>query len=544
MRKPAHRLRELRDTRPLLERILNTPHLAQIVPRLPPEVLHRVIEKCGLEDCGELVALTTPGQLAAVFDLDLWLPAAPGLDERFDADRFVLWLEVMMESGAGPAAQKLAEIDVDLAAAALAQYVRVFDAAALSPSAPLDGEEVPDVDPPGDGLRCEVGGCLLVARRTGSWDAIVGVLTSLDAEHPGYFHRLMRGCRTLTNDGFEIDGCDDLLSDREQIVFDLAFDREQRRERQGYVTPAQARAFLQMSRQVGRGQDTAPPANPVARAHFRGIEWTTMAEADSGARRLPAASGAPAAPQDSPDHLAKADAVAAIVDVLLDAEIVPRTPRALLDGPQSRAPRLEHIRAHMQSAGERDPAGFSMRSQELAFLANTIASGCSIQTRALTPQEASDAAAATCNLGLENWPPHWVAANDLISVFQVGWTVLHEDVCMHTAERLIAVLTDLRCGDGETQAGLDELRVEMKTHWRAEAPWRARDALDVMAILDTPAWAALLGLIDEHPAMHAGISPGSRARAISATAFEFISENSQIAAIHEYMRLLPQTLQS
>ena len=32
----------------------------------------------------------------------------PGLDEQFDADRFGLWLEVMMESGAAVAAQKLA----------------------------------------------------------------------------------------------------------------------------------------------------------------------------------------------------------------------------------------------------------------------------------------------------------------------------------------------------------------------------------------------------------------------------------------------------
>jgi hypothetical protein len=482
------------------------------------------------------VALATPGQLAAVFDLDLWLPAAPGLDEQFNADRFVLWLEVMMEAGAPLAAQKLTEINVDLAAAALAQHVRVFDAATISPSAPPDGEEMPDAGPPGDGLSCDVGRYVIVARRTGSWDAIVGMLTCLDAEHPGYFHRVMSGCRKLTNAGFEIDGCDDLLSDREQIGFDLAFDREQRRERQGYVTPAQARAFLKMSRQVRRGHGTAPPANPVARAHFRGIEWTTTPDAAGGARSLPAASGAPSAPQDS------ADAVTAIVDVLLDAGIVPQTPRALLGGPQSRAPRLERIRAYLQSAGERDPAGFSMRSQELAFLANTIASGCSIQARALTPQEASDAAVATCNLGLENWPPHWVPANDLIGVFQVGWTILHEEVCMHTAERLIAVLTDLRCGDGETQAGLDELRIEMTKHCRAGAPWRGRDAMDVMAILDTPAWASLLGLIDEHPVMHAGISQGSRTREISATAFEFISENRQIAAIHDFMRLLPETL--
>ena len=86
----------------------------------------------------------------------------------------------------------------------------------------------------------------------------------------------------------------------------------------------------------------------------------------------------------------------------------------------------------------------------------------------------------------------------------------------------------------------------MARHWRAGAPWRARDALDVIAILDMPAWAALLGLIDECPVIHAGIgaSRDSRTRAVSATAFEFISENSQIASVREFMRSLPGDIPS
>ena len=84
----------------------------------------------------------------------------------------------------------------------------------------------------------------------------------------------------------------------------------------------------------------------------------------------------------------------------------------------------------------------------------------------------------------------------------------------------------------------------MTRHWQAGAPWRARDALDVMTILDMPAWATLLGLIDECPVIHAGmgVSQGSCTREISATAFEFISGNSQIASVHEFMRSLPETL--
>src|SRR5205823_3807678 len=78
---------------PLLDRILDTPNLPRVVPQLPPLVLHRIIQSCGLEDCGELVALATPGQVAAVFDLDLWRAEQPGLDEQFDADRFGVWLD-------------------------------------------------------------------------------------------------------------------------------------------------------------------------------------------------------------------------------------------------------------------------------------------------------------------------------------------------------------------------------------------------------------------------------------------------------------------
>jgi hypothetical protein len=553
--------RPIRDARPLLDRILDTPHLAHVVPHLPPEVLHRVIQNCGLEDCGELVALATPGQLAAVFDLDLWRPARPGLDEQFNADRFGVWLEVMMESGATVAAQKLADVDVDLAIAGFAQHVRVFDPAAVSAPALMD-EDTPAAGGLNDGLSGDVGGYLVVARRSDAWDAIVAVLTSLDAEDHDYFHRVMRGCRSLSNSQPEIDGLDDLLPADEQAMFDLALNRERRREPQGYVTPAEARAFLQMSRQVRRGHDTSPPGNPLARAYFRAIEWTTEAGADDGSRRLPATSRAPFAPEDS------ADAVNAIVEVLLEAGILPPQPRALLAGPQSHSPRLARIQAQMQFAGDHDHAAYSMRSQELAYLANTIMAGCSIQARPFTAQEASDAAVAVCNLGLENWPRHWLLAkaaggssvvdpgtalpgdflvdHDLVSVFQVGWTVLHDEVCMYAAEQLIGVLTRLRSDDRDMQADLDALRIELARHWQAGAPWRARDLLDVIMILDMPAWAALLGLIDECPVIHAGIgaSRTSPVHRVSASAFEFISENSQIASVREFMRLLPETIRS
>jgi hypothetical protein len=201
-----------------------------------------------------------------------------------------------------------------------------------------------------------------------------------------------------------------------------------------------------------------------------------------------------------------------------------------------------------------DHSAYARRNEELTYLANTIMAGCTLQDRPFTAQEAWDAAVAVCNLGLENWPAAWIAAkslphdflvrHDLVAVFQVGWTVLHKDVAIYAAERLLEVLSGLRCRDWTIQTGLDALRVALKKCRQAGTPWRARGALDVIAILDIPAWAALLGLIDEFPVLHAAlsVSRNSKARSVSASAFEFISANSQITCVREFMQSLPETL--
>jgi hypothetical protein len=537
--------RESQDRRTVLARILDTQHLERVVPRLQPDVLHRVIQSCGLEDCGALVVLATPEQLARIFDLDLWRSAQPGKDEQFDAERFGIWLEVLAEFGASMAAQKLAEMDADLVIVGLGEHARVFDCAMVTPYMTTDGVELTAIRELGHGPACEVGGYRLVAKRTDSWEAIVAILTSLDAEHPDYFHQVMRGCRALSNSGREPDGLHDLLDEKDQIMFDLTLDRERRRDQQGYATPAQARAFLEMSRRLRLGSDTMPPANPVARAYIRSLDQATTAH--TAPRRLPASKE----PVPSAEPL---EAAAALVDVLLEAGIIAQQPRALLNGSHDRTAILQRVRAHMQFLFDCDHAAYARRSEELTYVANTIMAGCALQGRPFTAQEAWDAAVAVCNLGLENWPPLWSSAqsisddflvnHDLVAVFQVGWTVLHKDVGMYAAERLLEVLAGLRCADCHVQSGLDALRTELSTSCRAGMPWRARSALDVIAILDMPAWAALLGLIDECPVLHAALSASQnpRTRSVSASAFEFISQNSQITSIRRFIETLPETL--
>ncbi len=527
----------------LLDRILGTPHLDRIVPRLQPEVIHRVIQRCGLEDSSELVALATPEQLERVFDLDLWRAGKPGHDERFDADRFGVWLEVLAEAGADIAARKLSEMDAAIVTAGFAQHVRVFDRAAVSRYTTTDGVEVAEAVGRTDGLTCEVGGYLAVARRTDSWEAIVAVLTALAHDHHHCFEHVMTGCRALSNSTPEIDGLDDLLGAGDQAMFDVAFDREQRRDQSGFVAPAQARAFLEASRRLRFNRATAPSLDPIARAHLR----TTAPSAASDAHNAPGhAPGGTDTPRVNEDDAAS---LAAIVEVLRDAGLFAPQPRALLNAAESQTPRLQHIQARIQFVLERDNVASSQRNDELAFLANAIAAGCSVQARPLSAEEAWDAATAVCNLGLENWPPQWRTAqddfllnHDLVTVFQVGWTILHDNVVMDVAEQLLNVLATLRFEDADIQSGLNELRKGLTKQWRAGAPWRAAEALDVITMLDMPAWAALVGLLNEFPVLHAGVmaTRSSDTHAVSATDFEFISENSQIASVREFLRSLPE----
>jgi hypothetical protein len=287
---------------------------------------------------------------------------------------------------------------------------------------------------------------------------------------------------------------------------------------------------------------TLPPSNPIARAYFRAME-------------SPEESGPVSEPSEVPDAPAEAtEAVGAVMDVLLEAGVVSGQSRALLGGAVEDAPRVTCIRTLIQFTAEHDHAAFLQRSAELAYLANTIVAGCSIQARPFTAAEASDAAAATCNLGLEQWPDafldgsllpeDFLVKQDLVSVFQVGWTILYSQVCLFAAKRLIELLDDFRCDDSDTQSGLDVLHRDLIKHCQAGTPWRARDAMEVIAILDTPAWAALLGLIDECPVLHGVIAAAGRPgiRSISMSAFEFIGGNDQIAAVHTFLDGLPSTL--
>jgi hypothetical protein len=377
-----------------------------------------------------------------------------------------------------------------------------------------------------------VGGYLVRGITADAWDAIIALLLALDADHHERFHEVMRECRRLSNSTPEVDGLDDLLIEPEQLLHDVALDREHRRSQQGYSTPADARAFLLMARRR-RPSSGEPSVNPLVAAYFRAANDAIASQDDA----LPQRTLAPSA------------TLAGVSETL-------QRPRGLLEGTQSQPSRLARIRTLIEYVRDSDDTVYLARSHELAFLANTLLAGCSIQSRSFTPQEASDAAVGICNLGLEHWPARWpepvapstadldvrlpdtfLMHHDLVSAFEVGWAVLHEDVSVFAAEQLVFALSNLRCSDADIQEGLDTLRIELTKQREAGTPWHARHALDVIAMLDMPAWASVIGLLDECPVIPAALTATLEGRtgAISATEFEFISTYGQLGKVREFM---------
>jgi len=501
-----------------LARLLDAPFLARVVPYLPPETLQELIRYRGLEACGEIVTAATPAQLTGLLDLDLWRHGRAGRDHLFDVDRFGEWLEVLVDTGNSVAARTVAALDKDLVITGLSGYVRVFDAGIFEPTAQSDDEppdrheamregdslhadDAPVNDASGDRRECEVGGYVVRARRADAWDAIVALLIALDEEHGNDFHAVMQGCRRLSNSRPEGDGLDDLLRMPEQHLHDVTIERERRRAQQGYATPADARAFLEMARQPkdarsGASMTGGITGNPIVTAYFRAAD-----EAPDSAN------GAAHSPQ----------------------------------------------RTLLACVRDTDETAYFARSRELAFLANALLAGCSVQSRPFTPREASDAAAAICNLGLECWPvtppdtcppASWLIDHDLVTAFEAGWSVLHKDVSLYAAEQLISTLADVDCADRDIRNGLVALRRTLVKQRDAGTPWRARDAAEVLAMLDVTAWIGVLGLLDECPVLPAALTAvlERRTTTVSATEFAFISTAAQIGDVRIFMMRLPDLL--
>jgi hypothetical protein len=366
----------------LLSRILEVPDLAEAVQRLPAQALAKVIDTVGLEDAGEIVALASPAQLAELFDEDLWRSERPGGDERFDGERFLVWLEVMMEAGDALVAERLAGLSEDLVALALHQHLLVLDIDELSAEMrDVDEDEATAIEKAlANCLSEEIDQFQLLARRHDGWDTVLAAVLALDRDHHALLGRILERLCAMTAEHVDREGgLHSALTTEEMLEGDVAAVRDDRRAALGHVAPSDARAFLKLGRV---DVDQMPTQHdPVTSAYFRAL-----------------AKNAKASPHESPPAAYPGKNPQALDQVLLEAGVASpaATPLRLGSGPLAESLLVRTMR----TLAETDAALFAARSEEIAYVANVLVAGASLDGRRYRPAEAVGKALEVCNRGL------------------------------------------------------------------------------------------------------------------------------------------------
>jgi hypothetical protein len=379
--------------------LLEDPDLVGDVHALPTESLLHLIRYVGLEDAAELAEFATVAQLEALFDEELWRSQTPGEDERFDDERFALWLSILLEAGERSVAEKLASLPEDLVTLGLGRRLIVVDLDELAVELSDAGEDADLTEKALDGALChEFDQYRVIARRHDGWDGVLGVLLALDTHDRATLERLLERLSALSSEYIaDNGGLYEVLTSEEMLEADVAGAREDRRARAGFVAPSSARSFLRLAEITPLSELTvARDRDPITRAYFREL-----------APMRPARNKAPRSTR--------------LRALLREAESERRAVKRL---PGSR--RVLFIQA-MQELAEASPALYSTRLEELAYVTNVLLSGAPDGAR-LRPVDAAELAVATVDAGLR----HCLGAavedasallerEALDKLFRIGW---------------------------------------------------------------------------------------------------------------------------
>jgi hypothetical protein len=273
--------------RGLLARLIELPDLPEVVRALPLPTFAGLVRQVGVEDSAELLALATTPQLVAAFDEDLFGNSRPGEREAFDPERFIVWLEVLLEAGDTAAAARFVELSEDFVVRALSSLLFVLDEDALR----IRMDEGDDAAVLADkaleaALSEQIDGYLLIARRSDGWDAALALILALDRDHRAFLERILDHAARLSSGMVEdLDELVTALSDADSLAEDVEAEREDRRARLGYVEPRAARSFLELAKRPPSGPD-AGARDPITRAYFRDLSRDTPRVGRAASPRL------------------------------------------------------------------------------------------------------------------------------------------------------------------------------------------------------------------------------------------------------------------
>jgi hypothetical protein len=390
----------------LLQTLRDNPALPALLRNLQPAALARLVDRVGLNDAGELMALAPTHQLLQALDEALWKSPEPGVAESFDARELLDWLEAWNEIGDAFVAERLAAMSDEYRALCLSHVVSVRLHHTLAFLAIPDDE----VDRERDTLQ-PVGSCffygpyMVVPAVEDEAEIVRTTLDALWTEHP----------ECLLHTLGMLDGAESMLAAQEvrrRLQIDVAQERERHRENLGYVTATGASAFLVF----------------VATARIE--ELAALSAYDEETRRHLAAFGASPVEATTDEEAAESPPAAPTVEefqqlriVLEREELLPQSMLLLTD---QRSRKHHALTQALGELAQSDPPAFERCARELAYLANVLKVGVGVKGEQMSDAEARDTAYATCDQGLELARAHGLEERiaqepGLIRLFALGW---------------------------------------------------------------------------------------------------------------------------
>jgi len=237
----------------------------------------------------------------------------------------------------------------------------------------------------------------VIAREPDAWDDVWGALMSLDRDHHDRLRAILEQCCAMSTEYISGQGgLFQVLTAEEMLDSDVAAARDDRRGAEGFVNPADARAFLELARRGG----ASDARDPITHAYFRALETP----ARDRKPQPTTAAGSGAATKHTAPAATTSDQRA--LDVLLqEAQVIASAPTpalpALTEGdaakPHLVAPLFEQAMSDLRN---HDPALFDARAREVGYLVNVWIAGGAHQGRCPRPVEALEKVLETCEAGL------------------------------------------------------------------------------------------------------------------------------------------------
>jgi hypothetical protein len=493
-----------------LRNIVDDPALPAVLGQMQPKTLARLVDRVGLNDAGELMALVPARNLLRALDEAVWKNPRPGASAVFDPTEFVSWIQVWLEVGETFAAERLAAISDEYLAMCLSTVLVVnstfsnslaVDTAAFAVNRQAL-EEFGYTDCPETDCYAIYGHFLLSPVQEDDWGTIRTALDALWRHVPDHLLHILG---TLGSSESMLDS----ESRRISLNLDVACERENYRERRGYVSPTSARAFLtSASTTIIQDLLVMSAYDNETRRFLSGMENEPTdknpIEGTGTSDRTDDLSGGNGLVSVPPTQ----DQIKTLSLLLENGQIIepfhaPCLPSNIQREKQSGLAEL------LNRLEQENREAFQQRARELAYLSTVLMAGSSLEGQPFAAAHARDAALATCNLGLEVIQSRQVASKldiepGLIRLFSIGWQLLGT-LPDRVMEAIKASFPDLESTPrlsishwlrNEAQIGIRDLQSAVEQRRFADA----RDAVTFLSmVFNARACRAIAPLLDHLP---------------------------------------------